>query len=94
MKRRGRRTKADAQRSHARRRMAERYDLNLTPQVRTEIVAAIRSGRSTPVARQSNRVIVHDIAIRGETVRVVYDRKRAEIITVLPPGAEVWGVAL
>lgn len=78
--------KAEAERRHARRRAMERYGIELGPAGRAELVAAIRSGRSRLVVRQSLRVSVHDVPRDGGLVRVVYDRQRHEIVTFLPTG--------
>ena len=37
------------------------------------------------VERQSNRVTVWDVQIDGIVARVVYDKNRQNIITILPP---------
>jgi hypothetical protein len=79
-------TKAAAERRHARRRAFERYGLELNMRTRRGIVEAIRTGRSRPVRRGSNRTTVHDVDVAGTTVRVVYDSERGELVTFLPPG--------
>jgi hypothetical protein len=86
MKRRRRRPpKDEALRVHSFRRALERYpELDLTDEVRAEIITAIREGKSSPVERQSNRVSVHDVTLKsGHVVRVVYDRQRGRLITFL-----------
>ena len=78
--------KSAALRLHSGRRFAERFGGHLGRATRTEIVAAIRQGRSVPVRRQSHRVSVHDVTLEdGLVVRVVYDRKRHAIVTCLRP---------
>lgn len=76
--------KAKAQRRHARVRAMERYGMELGPATRGRIIDAIRTGRSSMVERQTLRVSVHDVTIDERIVRVVYDRRRKEIVTFLP----------
>jgi hypothetical protein len=85
--RRRRLPKATNQRRHAMQRFSERHGLTLDAGLRNRIIKAIRNGRSTPVRRQSHRVSIHDVDLDGRMVRVVYDRKRGEIVTclTLPP---------
>jgi hypothetical protein len=72
-------------RRHARRRAAERYGLQLGRSTRTEIVGLIANSQATLVERQSLRVAVYDVTMAdGYLVRVVYDRKRHELVTFLP----------
>jgi hypothetical protein len=71
------------QRRHAVQRFSERHGLTLDIGLRNQIVKAIRNGGSTPVRRQSHRVSIHDVDVDGQLVRVVYDRKRGEIVTCL-----------
>lgn len=74
----------EALRVHSFRRALERYpELDFTKASR-EIVRKIKSGDSTPVERQSLRVVVHDVTLdSGEEVRVAYDKKRGAILTFL-----------
>lgn len=81
---RGQGCKAEHQRAHASRRAMERYGIHLTDDVWRALVACITTGRSTLVERQSNRVVVHDVAYDGQRVRVVYDTERGQLVTFLP----------
>lgn len=74
-------TKARAQRQHAKRRAAERYGIELTARRRREIIAGIHSHKYQFVERQSHRISVFLV----DGVRVVYDRQRKELVTFLPP---------
>jgi Tfp pilus assembly ATPase PilU len=79
--------KKDAKRRRARRRGRESsYALELGPATRTQVVAAIQSGNSALVRRTVNRVSVDDVRLDGvgPAVRVVFDRQRKEIVTLLP----------
>lgn len=77
-------SKARSQELHARQRFRERHGLEVSRADLDRIGALIRSGKSTVVERQSNRVVVHDVEYEGRTRRVVYDRHRKTIVTVLP----------
>lgn len=88
--------KQKAQRRHARIRALERAGIELSDAKRAEIIGLIRSGKSTMVQKQSLRVSVHDVTLRdgGGRVRVVYDRKRHELVTFLPPDEPVERIRL
>lgn len=77
--------KTKALRAHAKLRALQRYDLDLTAKMRRRIVEAIQQQRSIHLETQSNRVSVHLVEVESRDIRVVYDRTRKEIITVLPP---------
>lgn len=72
-------------RVHARRRARERYGLEFGPTTESEVLRVIQSSRSRLIERQSNRVSVHEVTLGdGLVVRVVYDRKRKQVVTFLP----------
>lgn len=91
-------TKADAQKNHARRRFNERYGIKLTQNVWDQILFQISSGSAVLIEKQSLRVKVYDVTINlskndvlgtvqpGKVrVRIVYDKLRSTIVTALPP---------
>jgi len=69
---------------HSRQRAWERYGIDLDKSLRRRIIQDIQNGRSTPIKTQSNRVTHHSIEVEGKRVRVVYDKRRKDIVTVLP----------
>ena len=73
-----------AQRAHAKRRLQERYGIELTAELRRELLSQIRSGEAKFLERQSRRLTIHVVKV-GEDVEipVVYDSVRGEIVTVL-----------
>lgn len=77
------RSKARAQRIHAKRRAYQRYGLVLNKWDLRELVTAIQSNKATHVEKRSNRVSEWDVQFHGETVRVVYDNMRKTIVTFL-----------
>lgn len=92
-------SKRDQQSCHTAMRLKDRYDIRYTQYVHDTILAGIYGGRARLVDKQSNRVTVFDvdIPVRKEdtflltaptspvTIRVVYDRKRKSLATVLAP---------
>lgn len=65
-------------------RAKERHDLKLTGQDLDWIAKQIKTGNSSFVRRTSCNFTVHDVPYRGETLRVVYDKKRKTTVTILP----------
>jgi IS30 family transposase len=95
-KRRRKRRKGDkkkALKAHSFRRAVERYDLDLTDELRQEIIGQITSNKSSPVEVQSHRVTIHDVELEdGTIVRVAYDKKRGQLITFLHKTPEEYAV--
>lgn len=84
--------KAYAQRKHAKRRFLQRTGILLTRELHDQLIAKISEGSSDAVfvEKQSNRVSVWDVTHKvGDyqkeemTFRVVYDKMRRNITTVL-----------
>ncbi len=75
--------KRHAQRVHAKKRFLERTGKVLTTADLVAIVGQIQQGKAKLVRRQSNRVSLWDAEHKGEKVRVIYDRRTKEIVTVL-----------
>ena len=69
--------KANAQEAHARRQAMERLGHPVDVKALTR---QIRAGKSTFLSKHSNRVSLHEV----QGIKVVYDRLRGTIITVLP----------
>lgn len=81
--------KRRAQYHHAQQRALERYGIALRQSDLDAIVRLIIKGESQLVERQSLRVSVHDVSWDGQTIRVVYDKQRRSIATVLSDGMGV-----
>lgn len=77
-------SKGKCQRKHAKRRALERYGIDFTHQNMIDLKHHIMSGRSQNVVTQSNRVTIHTLEWQGQTVRVVYDKLRKNIVSFLP----------
>jgi hypothetical protein len=77
-------SKREAQKKHARRRAAERFDVFLTKEAEREIIEKIQSGRATFIKKESNRISLFGVIFAGKETVVVYDRSRKTIVTLMP----------
>lgn len=73
--------------AHAKRRAAERYDLELNKDARREIVQKIQTNQAEFVHKQSNNRSLWKVNFQDKTLNVVYDKQRSTLCTVLPPDA-------
>ncbi len=76
--------KVDRVRRHARRRFRQRVGETLTPQRHDELVRAIQAGLAEFIERPSRRVSI----FRVDELRLVYDRRRKLIVTVIRDDSE------
>lgn len=74
-----------AQRVHAKYRAQQRYGLNLNRHDLRRLVEQIQAGNAKVIKRSSLRVSVLELAVDGIAIQVVYDYKRKNIVTFLPP---------
>lgn len=73
-----------AQRYHAKRRLLQRYGIELTDELRLDMISQIASGKAKFIERQSRRITVHLVRAEQDTfVPAVYDSNRKEIVTFL-----------
>lgn len=79
--------KKSAQRFHTKKRAAQRYGLTLTTEKQQEIVRKIQNGDGWFLRAESKRITHWAIQYAGQTLPVVYDKARKELVTVLPPKA-------
>ena len=75
--------KRKSQIAHARRRFGQRKGINFGKRTQEAFVKKIQDGQAVFVKAKSNRVSLFDVEDRGETHRVVYDKQRKVIVTVL-----------
>jgi hypothetical protein len=80
-------TKTAAERAHAKRRFAERHFRWVTNRDLDAMADLIRQGEARFVRRSTLRVSVFDVDHDGGSFRVVYDRHRGQVVTVLPPAS-------
>lgn len=76
--------KQRSQMKHLKVRFLERIGATMTNELHSKLVAKIQSGQSEVYDKQSNRITVHVLEIDGDLRRVVYDKTRKQIVTVLP----------
>lgn len=85
-------TKEKAQIKHAKFRAKTRFGVDLTPALRKRIVTDIQNGRASFIGRSSNRVTIWRYMLpKGNgfvSCRVVYDKYRKNIATVMHPYSE------
>ena len=76
-------SKADSQRAHVKRRVRERFGFPIGDDRLEEMADAVRSGRARFVRRQSNRITIWDTEFEERPIRVVYDKRTKQIVTVI-----------
>ena len=69
--------------NHAQERAFERFKLKLTPIINKEIVERIQKGEGKFMGRTGFFITLWDIDFSGLPLRVVYDKRRKEIRTLL-----------
>ena len=79
-----RKNKASSIKAHAKRRFAQRFDIELTAQDCKSIINIIASsGGTTLVDKQSNTRSLHKVNYGGQNIIVVYDKLRKLLVTAL-----------
>ncbi len=68
---------------HLRKRMQQRLGLRLHKHRHQEMISQIQNGVAKFIKRQSNRITLWILEVEGNQVKVVYDSKRKQIVTVL-----------
>ena len=80
-------SKSTAQRAHAKHKFMTRVGIKLTSELRRELATKILSKEAELIHKQSNRVSIYDVEheIEGKKVvfRLVFDRMRKNIVTIL-----------
>ena len=77
--------KGTAQAWHAKRRAAERYNVNVTSDDLRLIAGMIQRGEATFLEKLTNSRTKFRVRIREKVFIVVYDRMRHTIASFLPP---------
>lgn len=78
-------SKSNCQWKHARRRIKQRYDIDLAPDEYRYLINKIQKGDATFLGRSSCRVSKWSIEFKGKTLLAVYDTSRQTIVTFLTP---------
>lgn len=77
-------SKSRSQFLHAQKRAEERYQLQLTSEVKDDIVSQIQYGLAPKLENQSNRIATYAVTMSNSSVPVVYDNMRKSIVSFLP----------
>ena len=77
-------SRTNKQRNHAKRRFKQRYGIDFNQQMRQEFRRLIQSNQCVLVEKQSNRISIWDVTYEGNVYRIVYDKQRKNVVTVLP----------
>lgn len=73
---------------HANRRCKQRFNVSLKRSEQRSIVSLIQQSKAVFIERQSNRITLWLVNYKEKAMRVVYDKHRKLIVTVLPCGGE------
>jgi len=73
---------------HTRRRMYERYGVQINEEQYRQMVAKIKRQESQVCYKQSLTRVVHKLEFLGKRIIVIYDKSRKLINTALPTQAE------
>ncbi len=84
-------SKKELQKRHAKKRFQTRLGISLTQELHNFLVQKIQKGQAIKVEKQSNRVSIWDIDVRGlfrenpeiDYLRIVYDSNTKNIVTIL-----------
>jgi hypothetical protein len=75
--------KATVNKKHAKKRLAQRYHIEMTDRVHNHLVRLIQSGRYA-LGKQSHSRSKHLIPFNGQSVLIIYDKIRHTVLTALP----------
>lgn len=64
-------------------RMAERYEMHITPNELDQIHSQIKKGKATFIGRQSANITVWQVILRDTPVFVVYNKNYSHVATAL-----------
>ncbi len=78
------RTKAECQMNHAAKRAWERYGFDFHYDRQVRAVKQITDGEAEFIEKQSGRISIWWVTIDGVRMKVVYDKHRKTIASVLP----------
>ena len=77
-------SKAKSYRRHAKKRLLERYGLKVNRNILRQIVGKIQKNKVEVIGKSSNSRTLFYVWIDNVKIKVVYDKKRKEIVTALP----------
>ena len=70
---------------HVKRRIMERYDLEIDKTMYRAMIRQIQNGCSNPFGKQSSNRTVHAVRMSGKQIIAVYEKRSGSIVTVLLP---------
>jgi hypothetical protein len=74
-------SKKKAQQIHFSRRAIQRHGITAGENTQSEIIKQIQSGKATFIKRQSLRVTIWEVEVRGQKIKAVYDKDRKQVVT-------------
>ena len=76
---------------HAKQKFIERKGIDLTKKLNDELINIIYSkpNKRKLIKKQSNRISIYDISYKEDIFRLVFDRFRKSIVTILPEDEEI-----
>lgn len=77
-------TKLKAIKLHAKKRFNQRTNITFSKKVNKDLVRLIQNGKTECIEITSNTRTIHIVDYNGETLKIVYDKLRKTIVTVLP----------
>lgn len=77
-------SKNKCQKTHFKRRLKQRYGLNIGKEGIKKIIDMIKNGNAEFVEKQSNRISIFNVEYEEEKIRVVYDKNRKNLVSALP----------
>ena len=82
-------TKSNCERIHVKRRLKERFGIEVNRNDLSFIIAMIQNNSKdvTFIGKESNRVSLFDVFFNHQVIRFAYDKIRKELITALIPRA-------
>lgn len=87
-------TKAQRSREHSKKRAALRYGITLNREKYAQVIEQIRTGQYEGKKKRSNNRWLYVLEVDGKDMLVVYDKKRHELITVLPKEHELFSTVM
>jgi hypothetical protein len=71
-------------RQHSQTRALQRYDIWVESRTRQKIKGMVMSNQSKFIRRVSNTCTIHEVEVDGQTMRLVWNKERSDIVTFLP----------
>lgn len=78
-------SKKRCQVEHTAKRFLERYGMVYTQYIKDQLLHKIHTKQANFIKKVTNRISLWDVELKEKTVRVVYDRLRRNVASVLTP---------